>query len=65
MLLAQETSVYELMKGFEGKNDLLAEHPEIAKELHEDLKSWCVTLDPPKISSVASKKRRKAHQIGF
>lgn len=48
--------LFDIEKDFEEKNDLLAEHPEIAKELHEDLKSWCATLDPPGISSVASKK---------
>ena len=46
--------LFDIEKDFEEKNDLLAEHPEIAKKLHEDLKSWCATLDPPGIWAVKS-----------
>jgi len=51
--------LFDIEKDVEEKNDLLAKHPEIAKELHEDLKSWCATLNPPGIWSVKSDRMSK------
>lgn len=52
--------LFDIEKDFEEKHDLLAEHPEIVKELHQDLEKWCAELAPPGIGAMKSANMSKA-----
>lgn len=47
--------LFDLKSDQEEKNNLLQQHPELAKSLHADLEAWSQTLQPPGLDDKISK----------